>query len=908
MESNENKNTEKIESAQDVEGADPFADVLAEASASEPPSENIGADKTKDAQEVPAQETRESSPTDTSSALDSRLLAFEDRLRSVESLSERIQSCESNLTALKESLTESLASLRDECARLISPDSLLAPDGPLMTDLSEKVKASSNDLSDKLSAMASRIGTLEETLAAQAPPTRESIESLIEDKVAEMAKKVASEVVEKHVAPLEAAVTRDAEEFRSLIDEKIAAIPAGISSEELDARLAPILAANDVNSTKLETSIEAVTNQIQDLRKETGPSLDTISTMLDEKMASIPSGVTEVDLESRMNHVFQVIDEKLACAMPEGITKDDLEARLSAILTATETMQTTLEGRIDAIQDQMQALAAQKSAPALDALKDSLMASLKESLQAMLDEKLAQIPLGITKEDLEVRLADVLAANEATRNEVTDRLEQLKDLTGLRESLEGTLRSMLDEQVSQAGLSFEDLESHLAPIREAVGALTDQSAREAKESIESIDSLLDTKLAALPLLTREDLEARLREIASANETWQKSVLEKLHGISEKTMPDMAEFKEALQASLLAKLTLAFKPLLDEQIAQIPRGLDRKELDERISPLEDAISGLTGLIAHTDIDALLDQKLANLPSGLSEADLDLRLRPLVDKAEENRDELARRIDALHAKLQEIAALADASDLAALQDSLETMLTQKLESLGSGVTSEELDARLAPIQAALADLPKEAAMPAKDMRELFEERITPILNATEQSQADFVTLFNALNEKIQELAKAQPTVEDIERFLAEKISGKESPTELTDRLEALQERMTVMAGQQSSIEALTSTLKESTVRNAECFAAVEQKIDTLFGDLSASEGRIRQNLEKRQQEESSAVHKALAGVQREREIFTARVDSLEKRIDALEPTFNARIDKAAAGATARILREELRQILG
>ena len=44
-----------------------------------------------------------------------------------------------------------------------------------------------------------------------------------------------------------------------------------------------------------------------------------------------------------------------------------------------------------------------------------------------------------------------------------------------------------------------------------------------------------------------------------------------------------------------------------------------------------------------------------------------------------------------------------------------------------------------------------------------------------------------------------------------------------------------------------------------------------------------------------------------IATARIDSLESRLDALEPRFNDRIEKAAAAAAARILREEIGRLL-
>ena len=42
-------------------------------------------------------------------------------------------------------------------------------------------------------------------------------------------------------------------------------------------------------------------------------------------------------------------------------------------------------------------------------------------------------------------------------------------------------------------------------------------------------------------------------------------------------------------------------------------------------------------------------------------------------------------------------------------------------------------------------------------------------------------------------------------------------------------------------------------------------------------------------------------------SARLDALENRLDELTPAFNERIEKAAASAAARILREEISRLL-
>ena len=42
-------------------------------------------------------------------------------------------------------------------------------------------------------------------------------------------------------------------------------------------------------------------------------------------------------------------------------------------------------------------------------------------------------------------------------------------------------------------------------------------------------------------------------------------------------------------------------------------------------------------------------------------------------------------------------------------------------------------------------------------------------------------------------------------------------------------------------------------------------------------------------------------------SARLDALESRLDTLEPHFNQQVDKAAAAAAARILREEIAKLV-
>ena len=86
-------------------------------------------------------------------------------------------------------------------------------------------------------------------------------------------------------------------------------------------------------------------------------------------------------------------------------------------------------------------------------------------------------------------------------------------------------------------------------------------------------------------------------------------------------------------------------------------------------------------------------------------------------------------------------------------------------------------------------------------------------------------------------------------------------------------------------------------AETLAATPTAVSAPAQNTAAADVQALQNL----------IDEQLLPVTTAARIATARIDALESRLDDLEPRFNDRVEKAAAAAAARILREEISRLL-
>ncbi|MCR4666417.1 MAG: hypothetical protein K5657_03885 [Desulfovibrio sp.] len=234
-------------------------------------------------------------------------------------------------------------------------------------------------------------------------------------------------------------------------------------------------------------------------------------------------------------------------------------------------------------------------------------------------------------------------------------------------------------------------------------------------------------------------------------------------------------------------------------------------------------------------------------------------------------------------------------------LQTTLNERLEICETGLSDLQLalESLRSDMQSGLAE--KKLLAEDSMLSQHIEKTITTALEngmqkllqdmeKTQQNQTNLNARIDALDQTLAGTSRAEiPSFEHIQKLLEEKTAG------LSQGImkEELEERLN------SVILATEKTSRE--------FRILHQKIDELSDEISNKfEERIQRALD-HDNGSRDELQERLAASQRENDILTARIDGLEKRIDSLEPTFNARIDKAAAGAAARILREELKKIL-
>ncbi|MBO4313256.1 MAG: hypothetical protein J5838_03085, partial [Desulfovibrio sp.] len=186
--------------------------------------------------------------------------------------------------------------------------------------------------------------------------------------------------------------------------------------------------------------------------------------------------------------------------------------------------------------------------------------------------------------------------------------------------------------------------------------------------------------------------------------------------------------------------------------------------------------------------------------------------------------------------------------------------------------------------------------------LEERFTTFTARLDETVAASVekavqgiqaTIESSLNDRLQALADAQGEAR------AEAEAG------INERLQAAADAQA--AAREEESQALDARLQELSARldalaaQSDAMKPLEEKINALQERLEAAES------DRKSAGAVAAVEERLAEQKREGEAAAARMDALENRLDALTPTFNERVEKAAAAAAARILREEIANLL-
>ncbi|MBR3664589.1 MAG: hypothetical protein IKN64_08035 [Desulfovibrio sp.] len=695
--------------------------------------------------------------------------------------------------------------------------------------------------------------------------------------------------------------------------------PSEGDDSDLDILLAQIAKTPEVDSTPKKPLVD--TQEKLDMS-----GLDEADDLLSG--LKMPERTTPQPAAEEQNSIDELLSEDgTAESSPENSKKDELKKSVDDDLNQLladldkETAQTTQtsEKSSAAVADDLDALMNQLDQPAAPTAK---AAPAADDIDALLGEMQAQASEAPAKaqaapaaptakaapaaDDIDALLGEMQAQAKETPTapEVQAQAPATEDLDALIGQLdqpEAQAAPVADAQaapaapVAKAAPAADDIDALLgemqAQAKEAPAAPEVQAQAPATENLDALMGQLDQPEAqAAPVAEEvaapaqapvtEDLDALMGQLGQPEA--QESPVAEDQESAEEAQP--AGERDALLQMQAQAASVTAPEAEDGQASQL---LDQlQNIVEKAEPV--AGENQTGEMPVNDLMASVPQAEALASEAVSQ--------PLSEpQAASASPELMARVNELEARFADFAA-----QLEKIQDGLtermeicETTLSDVQLSF-SGLR-DELTAIFDPDKLLAQDSPLTQHI-AQTISSSLEQGMQKFLEEAESQKSlhkDVTDRLDTLNAKVQGLCdepKGTP-LEDIEKLLEEKtatLSSGISTLDLEQRLEPV-----ILASEKSSSD----------------FQALSQKLDEMTGELARkSEKNLEQVMSKIEAYDLEGLEKRFAAVQREKEVLAARVDSLEKRIDTLEPTFNARIDKAAAGAAARILREELRVLLG
>ncbi|HJA79418.1 MAG TPA: hypothetical protein H9784_07635 [Candidatus Desulfovibrio intestinavium] len=364
-----------------------------------------------------------------------------------------------------------------------------------------------------------------------------------------------------------------------------------------------------------------------------------------------------------------------------------------------------------------------------------------------------------------------------------------------------------------------------------------------------------------------------------------------------------------------------------------------------APLTDLPSADTGASpAESDgLDALLDE-----PASLKDNTAGMPLASPAPAAPTSLDDMAALLDAAPASPSDGAAPLDDmfnEELAALEKKV-------AKSAPAAPAAAGADDMLADLDAALADLPDAAAAVtppaapaapaaagADDMLADLDDALEETSNATEISavaddedidapQAADETMMDAPavsgdSGALADLGTRLEVLEALFRTAQERLDSMESGLSGAPQADAAQSRLDELTARLESVEAAAqaaaaaaqadSETGERLNRQLEAQQAAQQaaqdatqtRLDELAARLESAEAAAQAAADAAQAD--SETGERLNALETQAGSILARLEALESHLNDMAPDFNARIEKAAAAAAARILREEIAALL-
>lgn len=450
----------------------------------------------------------------------------------------------------------------------------------------------------------------------------------------------------------------------------------------------------------------------------------------------------------------------------------------------------------------------------------------------------------------------------------------------------------ISRQLGEQSAHFDDLTRTVADISKRLFA-TESKLTAAKNRISSLETGLASQ-ASFEDLFREGTPLNagfMKFIAASVSNAVKGIVEKNAG--ESNVPE--HFQELLDNAEQNRLNLekiearidSLEPSITARLDQADTALSNLQAslgeaasdNDRLDKLESRIDNV-----EPSIMARLDQAdavLANLQASMGDAAVDNdRLDRLEARIDSMEPSIMARLDQTDATLSDLqASMGEAASdntrldkLEARIDSMEPSIMARLDQLDSALSNLQTsmgDAaagndRLDKLEARIDSVEPSMTARLDSFASELEDQLKSVLKNGQESQVDGAEI-KTVQEQLEQL---EGRFRELETATAS--GSQELPENLQEpiaKLQALEERLD---GIEKSVEGLQGSLDEKLARLLQSGDEKDKKLDKLL--------------------------KSDRGVQ-------ARMDSLETRLDQLEPNFNIQVEKAATSAVVRILHEEI-----
>ena len=478
--------------------------------------------------------------------------------------------------------------------------------------------------------------------------------------------------------------------------------------------------------------------------------------------------------------------------------------------------------------------------------------------------------------------------------EADDPMESLlREMSGSAKPAAAPARPSMDDDM-EAALNA-DLDSLMADLGDPVLPAAAQPAAAAP-----LTDLPSADTGASPAES-DGLDALLDEPASLKDNTAGMPLASPAPAAPTSLDDMAALLDAAPASP-SDGAAPLDDMFNEELAALEKKVAKS------APAAPAAAGADDMLAD------LDAALADLPDAA--AAVTPPAAPAAPAAAGADDMLADLDDALEetSNATEISAVADDEDIDAPQAADETMMDAPAVSGDSGALAdlgtrlEVLEAlfrtaqeRLDSMESGLSGAPQADAAQSRldELTARLESVEAAAQAAAAAAQADSET-GERLNQQLEAQQAAQQAAQD---------AAQSRLDELTARLESVEAaaQAAAAAAQADSEtgERLNRQLEAQQAAQQAAQDATQTRLDELAARLESAEAAAQAAADAAQAD--SETGERLNALETQAGSILARLEALESHLNDMAPDFNARIEKAAAAAAARILREEIAALL-